>query len=110
ERALSEDEATRLLAHFGVPVLEARLAGDEESAVSSAASLGFPVVLKVHDPAVVHKSDSGGVRLDLRTPDEVRRAYRDIAQSREEGRSDTGRTAVRLTPFRRAGVETIAGA
>jgi len=111
ERALSEDEATRLLAHFGVPVLEARLAGDEESAVSSAASLGFPVVLKVHDPAVVHKSDSGGVHLDLRTPDEVRRAWRAAARSQEAGRrpSSAG-AAVRLTPFRRGGVETIAGA
>jgi acetate---CoA ligase (ADP-forming) len=111
ERALSEDEAARLLAHFGVPVLPARLAGDEESAVDAAASLGFPVVLKVHDPAVVHKSDSGGVHLDLRTPEEVRQAYRETARSHGTGgRSAPGRTAVRLTPFRRGGVESIAGA
>ncbi|HEV8700848.1 MAG TPA: acetate--CoA ligase family protein [Candidatus Polarisedimenticolia bacterium] len=111
ERALSEDEAARLLAHFGVPVLPARLAGDEESAVDAAASLGFPVVLKVHDPAVVHKSDAGGVHLDLRTPEEVRQAYRETGRSQGAARPSTsGRAAVRLTPFRRGGVETIAGA
>jgi acetyltransferase len=103
ERALSEDEAARLLAHFGVPVLPARLAGDEDSAAEAAASIGFPVVLKVHDPAIVHKSDAGGVHLDLRTADEVRRAYRETVRSRRP-------LAVRLTPFRRGGVETIAGA
>ncbi len=111
ERALAEDEAARLLAHHGVPVLPARLARGEDEAARAASELGFPVVLKVHDAAIVHKSAAGGVRLDLRTPDEVRRAYRETTRMLQGGqRPGSGRPAVRLTPFLRGGIETICGA
>src|SRR5207245_11667235 len=75
ERALLEDEASRLLAHFGLPVLPAAVARDEEEAVRAAERLRFPVVLKVHAASIVHKSDAGGVHLDLRSAGEVRRAF-----------------------------------
>ncbi len=111
ERALAEDEAASLLAHAGVPVLPARIARDEEAAARAAEALGFPVVLKVHDAAVLHKSDAGGVHLDLRTPDEVRRACRETMRMPQGGRRPgSGRPAVRITPFLRGGIETICGA
>jgi acetyltransferase len=105
ERALGEDEASRLLAHFGVPVLPAALARGEEEAVRAAERVGYPVALKVHAASIIHKTDVGGVQLDLRGPDEVRRAYRGLGRLAPDGKPE-----VRLTPFRRGGVETIAGA
>ncbi len=105
--ALTEDEAARLLAAFGVPVLPARLARSADEAVAAAFALGFPVVLKAHAAALVHKSDSGGVHLDLRTPDDVRRAFDAVARATH----DVGAEAeVRLTPMLRGGLEVLIGA
>ncbi|PYS94978.1 MAG: hypothetical protein DMF50_10695 [Acidobacteria bacterium] len=103
ERALSEADAAALVAHFGVPVLPATLARGEEEALRAAQTLGYPVVLKAHAASLVHKSAAGGVHLDLRTSEEVLRAWR--AASRLTRGAET-----RLTPYRPGGVETITGA
>ncbi|HJS42511.1 MAG TPA: acetate--CoA ligase family protein [Gemmatimonadales bacterium] len=68
---LSEFEALELLAAYGIPVAEARFATDADEAARCAAALGFPVVLKAVAPNVVHKTEVGGVRLNLTTPVEV---------------------------------------
>ncbi len=100
-RALTEQEASALLASAGVKVLPAALAHGGEEAVREAEAIGYPVVLKAHAAALVHKSDTGGVHLDLRTAEDVRRAYaRALALSAE----------VRITPYLAGGVELIAGA
>ena len=103
--ALSEGAAASLLSAFGMPVLPSRLAHGGEEAVAAAASLGYPVVLKIHSPSVVHKSDVGGVHVDLRTASDVRAAYQAVAEL-----ASGGPVEVRLTPFLRGGVETIVGA
>ena len=105
ERSLGEQEAADLLSHYGVPVLPASLARDEVEAVEAARQLGLPVVLKVHGAGIIHKSDVGGVHLDLRTEEEVRNAYGAV-----RGLAPDGRPEVRLTPYRPGGVEAIAGA
>ena len=70
-----EHEAKQLLARFGVPVVEERLGGSAEEAVAAAEELGYPVALKVHSPDIVHKTEAGGVRLQLAGADAVREAY-----------------------------------
>ncbi len=105
QRALTEQEASRLLAHFGVPVLPAALVRGEEEAVAAAERLGYPVVLKIHEPSIVHKTDAGGVHLDLRSAEDVRRACRSLGRL-----ASAGAPQVRLTPFKRGGVEAIVGA
>jgi acetyltransferase len=102
--ALLEDEAARLLAHFGVPMPRAVVARDPDDAVRTSDLLGFPIVLKIHTAEIVHKSDIGGVHLDLRSADDVRRAYDAV------GRLVVGRPEVRLTPFLPGGIEAIVGA
>ncbi len=71
---LSEPEAKRVLAAYGIPVVETRAARDAEEAVRVADELGYPVVLKILSPDISHKSDVGGVRLDLKSAGEVRGA------------------------------------
>jgi acetyltransferase len=102
-RALLEEEASRLLGEFGFPVLPSALARSERQAVEAAGRLGYPVALKVHAASILHKSDAGGVHLDLRTAEDVRRAWRNVARLAR-------RPEARLTPYRRGGVEAIAGA
>ncbi len=78
---LTETESKALLACYGIPVAAAEAALDEDAAVAAAARIGFPVVLKLNSETIVHKSDVGGVRLDLRGSGEVRAAFRAICDS-----------------------------
>jgi acetyltransferase len=71
---LSETEAKSVLAAYGVPVVETRTASGIEDAVRIAQALQFPVALKILSPDISHKSDVGGVMLNLETPAEVRAA------------------------------------
>ncbi|MCC7485062.1 MAG: acetate--CoA ligase family protein [Burkholderiales bacterium] len=78
--SLSEAEAKRLVAAYGIPVVETRIARDAEEAVAIAGEIGFPVAVKIHSPDVSHKSDVGGVSLDLHSPGAVRAAVALIAE------------------------------
>lgn len=68
---LSEPEAKAVLAAYGIPVVETRVAGTVAEATDVAGTIGFPVALKILSPDITHKSDVGGVVLDLENADEV---------------------------------------
>lgn len=72
---LTEHESKQVLAAYGIPTVETRLARSADEAVAIATEIGFPVVLKLNSETITHKSDVGGVRLDLASEDEVRHAY-----------------------------------
>ncbi|MFW3169644.1 GNAT family N-acetyltransferase [Geodermatophilus sp. CPCC 206100] len=74
-RQLTDDEAIALLAAYGVPLLATRTVSDAEAAVAAADAIGYPVVLKSTAPWLRHRSDLGGVRLDLADADAVRSAF-----------------------------------
>ena len=78
EAARTAGTAEELLAAYGVPVLPSRLVAGADAAVAAAAELGYPVVLKVADPALRHRVDLGAVRLDLADADAVRRACAEL--------------------------------
>ncbi len=75
---LSEAEAKQVLKAAGIPVNETLAAHDEAEAVSKATELGFPVVLKLQSPTITHKTDVGGVWLNLKNAEDVRAAFRRI--------------------------------
>jgi acetyltransferase len=75
---LTEHEAKALLAAFGLPVPKSIISKDRESAVAAAREIGFPAVLKLHSPDITHKSDVGGVRLNLQNADMVASAFDDM--------------------------------
>jgi acetyl-CoA synthetase (ADP-forming) len=81
--ALTEMEVKRLLAGVGVPVNRGELARSASEAVSAAERLGYPVALKTAHRGLVHKSDVGGVRLNLRDGQAVSRAFAEIARDVE---------------------------
>lgn len=70
-----EPEIAQLLAQYGVPYPDHRLAETSQEAVKFAQEIGRPVVLKIVSPDVVHKSDAGGVLVGLATSDQVREGY-----------------------------------
>jgi len=75
---LTIDECMTVAEAYGIPMPVAKIARSPEEAVDIAEKVGYPVVLKVVSPEVVHKTDVGGVALNIRTPEEVKRNYEAI--------------------------------
>lgn len=78
---LTEFESKQLLRAYGIPTVQTSIASGEEEAVQSAGEIGYPVVLKLLSETITHKTDVGGVRLNLNDASSVRRAYREIESS-----------------------------
>ena len=78
---LTEFESKQLLATYGIPIAETRIAVSEDDAVKSAAEIGYPIVLKLYSETITHKTDVGGVQLNLRNEEAVRAAYKAIEAS-----------------------------
>ena len=79
--ALSEYESKKLLSLYDIPVTRETLSRSADEAVSAAADLGFPVVLKACSPELMHKSERGCIELNLRSERDVREAYGRIIRS-----------------------------
>ena len=108
---LSTLEALSLLVAYGIPVAPARTAADPTSAVAAATEIGFPAAMKVVSPDLVHKSDVGGVELDIRTPAEAWQSYVRLVTQVEEHAPDARLTGVLVQHMATVdgGRETIAG-
>jgi acyl-CoA synthetase (NDP forming) len=77
-KPLDEVESLSLLADYGIPVARAVRAASLSEALQAAAEIGYPVVLKTAEPGIEHKSEVGGVVLDLADPDALKAAYGDL--------------------------------
>lgn len=75
---LTEEESKQLLQAYGIPIVTTQLAETVEDAVREAEAIGYPVVVKLHSKTITHKTDVGGVKLNLESPEAVRAAYRAI--------------------------------
>jgi len=81
DQSLMETRAKDLLCSYGVPTSTTKLAVSEETAVQISEQIGFPVVLKICSKDILHKSDTNGVVLNIKTPKEVRAAYAGIMKN-----------------------------
>jgi acetyltransferase len=75
---LTEAESKQVLALYNIPTVETRIAANAGEAVSSANAIGYPVVLKIHSETITHKTDVGGVKLNLQNEAAVRDTFREI--------------------------------
>ncbi|MFW6011402.1 MAG: acetate--CoA ligase family protein, partial [Desulfosalsimonas sp.] len=106
---LLETESRQLLNEYGLPLPEAILAENQDQAVNAAEKIGFPVVMKIISPDIIHKSDAGGVALNLKTPGEVGQAFAGIM---ERAIKTTRRDRVKgviVSPMAEKGQECIIG-
>ena len=106
---LTEIESKEFLKEAGIPVVEARLARTKKEAVSISKEMGFPVVLKVMSPDVVHKSDSGGVKLGLKNAAQVGRACSEIRSAVKQQYPKAKIQGISVQKMARPGVEVIIG-
>ena len=98
-----------MLACYGINLVESVTAKTAATAAVSAEKMGFPVVVKLASPTITHKSDVGGVVLDLNSADEVKKAFRDIRNRLKKiGRQDE-MLGVIVQKMIKEGIEAIAG-
>jgi acyl-CoA synthetase (NDP forming) len=99
---LAEDESLAVLAAAGIPLVRHRAVEGRSAAAAAAADIGYPVVLKVLHPALVHKSDAGGVDLDLRDEGSLNAAFERMSAA-------TGCNTVLVAAYRPGGLELLVG-
>ena len=106
---LTEIEAKQLIEQAGISVVDTKLATSKEEAISISRKFGFPVVLKIASPDIVHKTDVGGVKLGLETAKQVGKAYEDILQAVRQKHPQARIQGVAVQRMARPGVEVIIG-
>ena len=78
---LTEEESKRVLAAYSIPIVRTEIATSKEGAVKAAKEIGYPIVLKLHSETITHKTDVGGVLLNLKDEVEVSKGFETIKQS-----------------------------
>jgi acetate---CoA ligase (ADP-forming) subunit beta len=106
---LTELESKQVLHDLGIPTTLGQLATSEEEAVRAADAIGYPVVLKVASPDIVHKSDVGGVQLHLQDGEAVCQAFRAIQQSVAAHAPGARVDGISVQQMAAPGVEVIVG-
>jgi acetyltransferase len=107
---LTEAESKTLLADYGIPTVPAEIASSADQAAAAAARFGYPVVLKLHSETITHKTDVGGVRLNLKDEAAVREAFHAISESVAKLAHQSDFLGVTVQPMVRAeGYELILG-
>ncbi len=106
---LLENESKTIIAEYGIPTTVFEVASSPEEAVSKAEKIGYPVVLKILSPDIIHKSDAGGVITNLKNADEVKEAYNKIIENAKKYKPDAKINGVFIQEFAPLGIEIIIG-
>ncbi len=109
-KSLLETEAKTICMEYNIPVTRFELARNEAEAVSIAEKIGYPVVLKIVSPNIVHKSEVGGVIVDLRNELDVRSAYNQILNNVKKHDAKTRITGILVQEMAPSSTEVIVGA
>jgi acetyl-CoA synthetase len=107
--AMSERDSKALLRFYDLPMIADKLALSVDDAVAAANAMGLPVVLKLEIDGLAHKTEAGGVILDVRTEADVRQAYEKLIQAVETAGLREGFRGVSVQPMASKGIEIIAG-
>lgn len=107
---LTEFESKELLSAYGIPTVPTHIANSEDQAVAFADEVGYPVVLKLHSETITHKTDVGGVQVNVRNAQGVRESFRTIQNSVRERAGEGHFLGVTVQPMiRLGGYELIIG-
>jgi len=107
---LLEPEAKAICMEYGIPVTKFKVASSEDEAVKFAEEIGYPIVLKIVSPDVIHKFDVGGVILNLKSAEEVRKAYNQIIENVRKHKPNARILGVTVQEMVPPSTEVIVGA
>ena len=106
---LLEEEGQEVLRAYGFPVPKSILATKEKEAIKAAKKIGYPIVMKIASPQIIHKSDAGGVKVGLKTSQEVKRAFKEIMKNAKKYDRKAIIKGVLVQEMVKGGKETIIG-
>lgn len=106
---LLEPESKEVVGSYGMPVTKFKIAKTVEEAVKFSGEIGYPVVIKIVSPDVLHKSDVGAVKINLKNADEVRAAFSEIMKNVKKFKSDAKIIGVIVEQLAPQGNEVIVG-
>lgn len=106
---LTEIEAKQILTEVGINCTETRLAASKKEAVELSNTIGYPVVLKISSVDITHKSDAGGVKVNLKNQDEVEQAFDQIMEGATSRFPNANIEGVSVQAMAKPGIEIIMG-
>lgn len=109
-KTLLEPEAKTICAEYGITVTKFNVAKTEKDAIRMAEKAGYPVVLKIISPDIIHKSDAGGVAINLKNEDEVKAAYTRILDNAKKYKEDAKIVGILVEEMATQSTEIIIGA
>ncbi len=107
---LLEEEGYEVLRAYGFPTPKSILGATEQECLSAAKEIGYPVVMKIASPDIIHKSDAGGVKVGVKSDDELRSAFRAIMDGAKKYKADAKIKGVLVQEMVKSAKETILGA
>jgi acetyltransferase len=107
--ALTEIEAKQVFAAYGLPITATKLAKSEDEAVVLAKEIGFPIVMKIVSPEILHKSDAGGVKVNIKDEASCREAYQTIITNAKAYNPDANIHGIAIQEMAPWGTEVILG-
>jgi 4-hydroxybutyryl-CoA synthetase (ADP-forming) len=107
---LLEEEGYEVLRAYGFPTPKSILAATEEEGVRAGNEIGYPVVMKIASPDIIHKSDAGGVKVGVKTDEELRASFRSIMENAKKYKADAKIKGILIQEMVKSAKETILGA
>ena len=107
---LLEEEGYEVLQAYGFPTPQSILCTTEQEGIDAARQIGYPLVMKIVSPDIIHKSDAGGVKVGVKTDDELKSAFRTITENALKYKSDVKIKGVLVQEMVKSAKETILGA
>ena len=106
---LLEEEGQEILRAYGLPLPQSALAKTEQEAVKIAKKIGYPVVLKIASPQIIHKSDAGGVKVNIQNDKDVHSAFKEIIKNAKKYNKNAVIKGVLVVEMVKGGKEMIIG-
>ena len=106
---LLEEEGQDVLRAYGFPLPKSILAKTENDAVKSAKKIGYPIVMKIASPQIIHKSDAGGVKVNLTSDNEVKATFKEIVNNAKKYNKKAEIKGVLIVEMVKGGKEMIIG-
>ncbi|MBN1329678.1 MAG: acetate--CoA ligase family protein [Candidatus Heimdallarchaeota archaeon] len=106
---LLEPESKTLMKNIGITTTEFQIASSVEQAKKAAKKIGFPVVMKVVSPQIIHKTDAGGVKLNIKDENEIEEAYKEIINSCLKYKKDARIIGILIEKMVKPSTEIIVG-
>jgi 4-hydroxybutyryl-CoA synthetase (ADP-forming) len=107
---LLEEEGYEVLEAYGFPTPKSILCTTEQECINAARQIGYPLVMKIVSPDIIHKSDAGGVKVGIKTEDELRNSFKTVTENALKYKSDAKVKGVLVQEMVKSAKETILGA